>query len=156
MFKFWIRQVMFLKVVYDCCGWGSVTCSVLWLRKATLAVLMRGVTPTSERHGEIQGVEQWLLLRSHWSSSLMSSSAVGPPLFCMADNRNENIHNKIRSATDSRTVKCSIFVNCYWNYDSLNLAVTVERCLVNTQNSFYVIQHSTLSLLCSFSCRRFY
>lgn len=134
--NFEFGQVMLLKVVYDCCGWGSVTCSVLWLRKATLAVLMRGVTPTSERHGEIQGVEQWLLLRSHWSSSLMSSSAVGPPLFCMADNRNENIHNKIRAATDSRTVKCSIIVNCYWNYDSLNLAVTVKRCLVITQNSF--------------------
>jgi len=30
-------------------------------------------------NGDMLGVEQWLLLRSHWSNSLNSSSAVGPP-----------------------------------------------------------------------------
>lgn len=30
-------------------------------------------------YGDILGVEQWLLLRSHWSSNRNNSSAVGPP-----------------------------------------------------------------------------
>lgn len=30
-------------------------------------------------YGDKLGVEQWLLLRSHWSSKRNSSSAVGPP-----------------------------------------------------------------------------
>jgi len=38
-------------------------------------------------HGEMQGVEQWLLLRSHWSRSFSSSSAVGPPETCVATKR---------------------------------------------------------------------
>lgn len=57
-----------------------------WFRKATFDVLILDVTPTNERQGEMQGVEQWLLLKSHWSNNLRSSSAVGPPLlFCTTE-----------------------------------------------------------------------
>ena len=60
-----------------------------WLRNATFDALMRAAAAAAiDGHGEMQGVEQWLLLRSHWSRSFRSSSAVGPPETCVATKHN--------------------------------------------------------------------
>ena len=59
-------------------GWGAAG-GGCWLRKATLAALIRAAGCPSEGQGDRQGVEQWLLLKSHWSKSLSSSSGEGPP-----------------------------------------------------------------------------
>lgn len=50
-----------------------------WLRNKTLLVLILGPAAINEGEGLMQGVEQWLLLRSHWSNNFQSSSGVGPP-----------------------------------------------------------------------------
>lgn len=41
--------------------------------------LILGPDVINEGEGLIQGVEQWLLLKSHWSNNFQSSSGVGPP-----------------------------------------------------------------------------
>lgn len=59
---------------------ASVCCD--WLRNATLEAFNLAVFPLENNvpgYGDMLGVEQWLLLRSHWSSNRNSSSAVGPP-----------------------------------------------------------------------------
>jgi len=50
-----------------------------WLRNNTLLDLILGPAASNEGDGLMQGVEQWLLLRSHWSNNFQSSSGVGPP-----------------------------------------------------------------------------
>lgn len=62
----------------------SVCKTMDWLRNAMLEALIRAADPSSVGHGDIHGVEQWLVLRSHWSKSLSNSSALGPPLLWKA------------------------------------------------------------------------
>lgn len=50
-----------------------------WLRNNTLLVFILGPVDISDGHGLIHGVEEWLLLKSHWSNNFQSSSGVGPP-----------------------------------------------------------------------------
>jgi len=53
-----------------------------WLRNATFDAFNLAVFPLEINvpgNGDMLGVEQWLLLKSHWSNNLNSSSAVGPP-----------------------------------------------------------------------------
>ena len=50
-----------------------------WLRNSTLLVFILGPVDISDGHGLIHGVEEWLLLKSHWSNNFQSSSGVGPP-----------------------------------------------------------------------------
>jgi len=76
-------------------GVGSGFCD--WLRNNTLLDLILGPAASKEGDGLIQGVEQWLLLRSHWSNNFQSSSGVGPPEVSIVkktqkDNKNLIIH----------------------------------------------------------------
>lgn len=53
-----------------------------WFRKATLDAFSLAVLPLEINvpgYGDKLGVEQWLLLKSHWSNNRSNSSAVGPP-----------------------------------------------------------------------------
>lgn len=61
---------------------GSVCWTMDWFRKAIFEAFIRAAGPSNDGHGEMHGVEQWLLLRSHWSSKRINSSALGPPLLC--------------------------------------------------------------------------
>jgi hypothetical protein len=45
----------------------------------TLLAFILGPDIINDGDGLIDGVEQWLLLKSHWSSSFHNSSGVGPP-----------------------------------------------------------------------------
>lgn len=89
-FNFWIYdcnlyfilQCIYLRSFYK--DVVEVDASVCWdwLRKATLDAFNLAVFPFDINipgYGDILGVEQWLLLKSHWSSKRNSSSAVGPP-----------------------------------------------------------------------------
>lgn len=43
------------------------------------ALILAAAVAAIEGQGDMHGVEEWLLLRSHWSSSFNNSAAVGPP-----------------------------------------------------------------------------
>lgn len=66
----------------------SVCWPIDWFRKAIFEALIRAAGPSNDGHGEMHGVEQWLLLRSHWSSRRINSSALGPPLLCAPEMKN--------------------------------------------------------------------
>lgn len=70
-----------------------------WLRKATLDALSLAVFPLEINvpgYGDKLGVEQWLLLRSHWSNNRNSSSAVGPPFGMGSTKQTIDIISKIK------------------------------------------------------------
>lgn len=53
---------------------------------------LRRVAAASDGDGDIQGVEQRLLLMSHWSSMCSSSSGDGPPFVLSGVNSYNNQH----------------------------------------------------------------
>lgn len=78
-----------------------------WLRNATFDALMRAAAVAAiDGHGEMQGVEQWLLLRSHWSRSFRSSSAVGPPEICVAARNKSLSCYACHLYTNMKKLKC--------------------------------------------------
>lgn len=61
-----------------------------WFRKATFDAFKRVIVfDDIDGHGDIHGVEQRLLLMSHWSSNWISSSGVGPPPTAWAEIKSE-------------------------------------------------------------------
>lgn len=64
-----------------------------WFKNATLDAFNLAVFPLEisvPGYGDKLGVEQWLLLKSHWSNSRSNSSAVGPPFGMGSIKRNKN------------------------------------------------------------------
>lgn len=58
--------------------------------------------------GEIHGVEQWLLLKSHWSRSLSSSWGVGPPYVCRGSPLETSSNAAVRSQIWTPPLLCPV------------------------------------------------
>lgn len=66
--------------------------------------LMRDIAALDmvDGHGDMHGVEQRLLLMSHWSSNCRSSSGLGPPTAEWTEAERTENAQRIRSKTETK------------------------------------------------------
>lgn len=103
-FYFYVAEPLFVLFRSELSTWD-------WFKKAMLLDFNRAAA-AREGEGDIQGVEQWLLLKSHWSRRQRSSSALGPPVIGTAESVLKSKSNAVvRSHICMAPLLCPVKIN---------------------------------------------